>query len=51
LTQLGKWIQEGKIKVIIDSTFEFEDAVKAYEKLKTHRARGKIVVHVTPKPE
>jgi NADPH:quinone reductase-like Zn-dependent oxidoreductase len=51
LTQLGKLIQEGKIRVIIDSTFEFEDAVKAYEKLKTHRARGKIVVHVTPKPE
>ncbi|CZR60564.1 related to zinc alcohol dehydrogenase [Phialocephala subalpina] len=50
LIQLGDWIQEGKIKVIIDSTFEFEDAIKAYEKLRTHRARGKIVVHVAEKP-
>ncbi|KAF8865176.1 putative zinc alcohol dehydrogenase [Acephala macrosclerotiorum] len=50
LIQLGEWVQEGKIKVIIDSTFEFEDALKAYEKLRTHRARGKIVVHVAEKP-
>jgi NADPH:quinone reductase-like Zn-dependent oxidoreductase len=50
LRQLGEWIQQGKIKVVLDSTFEFDDAVKAYEKLKTKRARGKIVVHVTPKP-
>jgi NADPH:quinone reductase-like Zn-dependent oxidoreductase len=50
LIQLGKWIQEGKIKAVIDSIFEFEDAVKAYEKLRTHRAKGKIVVHVSKKP-
>ncbi|KAL1964742.1 hypothetical protein VTN77DRAFT_6609 [Rasamsonia byssochlamydoides] len=50
LRQLGEWIQQGKIKVVLDSTFEFDDAVKAYEKLRTQRARGKIVVHVTPKP-
>jgi NADPH:quinone reductase-like Zn-dependent oxidoreductase len=46
LVQLGEWIREGKIKVVLDSTFEFEDAVKAYEKLRTQRARGKVVVHV-----
>jgi len=51
LVQLGEWIQEGKIKVVLDSTFEFDDALKAYEKLRTHRARGKIVVHVTEKPK
>ena len=50
LVQLGQWIQEGKLKVIIDSKFEFEDAVAAYAKLRTQRARGKIVVHVTKKP-
>ena len=50
LVQLGEWIQEGKIKVVLDSTFEFEDALKAYEKLRTQRARGKIVVHVAEKP-
>lgn len=51
LTQLGEWIKEGKVKVVLDSTFEFEDAIKAYEKLRTQRARGKIVVHVAEKPK
>ncbi|KAL1983737.1 hypothetical protein VTN96DRAFT_9909 [Rasamsonia emersonii] len=50
LRQLGEWIQQGKIRVVLDSTFEFDDAVKAFEKLRTQRARGKIVVHVSPKP-
>jgi hypothetical protein len=30
----------------IDSVFEMEDVVKAYEKILTHRAKGKIVVRV-----
>lgn len=50
LRQLGEWIQQSKIRVVLDSTFEFDDTVKAFEKLRTHRARGKIVVHVSPKP-
>ena len=32
--------------VVIDSTFAFEDARKAYERLNTGRARGKIIVEV-----
>lgn len=44
--QMGKWMQEGKLKAIIDSTFEYIDAPKAFEKLKTGHARGKIVIHV-----
>jgi len=50
LVQLGEWIKEGKIRVIIDSKFEFEDALTAFERLRTHRARGKIIVHVGKKP-
>lgn len=46
LQQIGQWIQEGKVKPIIDSRFAFEDAPKAFEKLKTGRARGKVVVEV-----
>ena len=34
-------------KIIIDSTFAFEDAKKAYERLVTSRARGKIIVEVS----
>jgi NADPH:quinone reductase-like Zn-dependent oxidoreductase len=48
--QIGQWMKEGKVRAVIDSTFELEDAAKAYKKLKTERARGKIVVHVTDKP-
>jgi alkaline phosphatase D len=37
---------DGKVRGIKDSVFEWADAPKAYEKLKTGRARGKIVVRV-----
>jgi alkaline phosphatase D len=49
--QLGKWMQEGKLKAVIDSTYEYSDAPKAFERLKTGHAKGKVVVHVTKKPE
>ena len=34
-------------KIIIDSTFAFEDVKQAYERLNTGRARGKIIVEVS----
>jgi NADPH:quinone reductase-like Zn-dependent oxidoreductase len=46
LVQLGEWLQEGVVKVQVDSVFEFADVVKAFEKLRSGRARGKIMVHV-----
>jgi NADPH:quinone reductase-like Zn-dependent oxidoreductase len=46
LVQLGKWIDEGKVKPVIDSLWEYDDAPKAFERLKTQRAKGKVVVHV-----
>lgn len=48
LARLGEWIAAGKIKVVVDEVFEFENAPKAYEKLKTGRARGKIIVKGAP---
>ncbi|KAF2755847.1 putative zinc alcohol dehydrogenase [Pseudovirgaria hyperparasitica] len=47
LKQLASWLKEGKIKTVIDSTYEFEEAPNAYEKQKTGRARGNIIVHVS----
>jgi NADPH:quinone reductase-like Zn-dependent oxidoreductase len=47
LVEVAQWIKEGKVKPV-DSQYAFEDAPKAYEKLKTGRARGKIVVNVAP---
>lgn len=46
LARIGEWMKEGKIKGVIDEVFQYEDAPKAYSKLKTGRAKGKIVVVV-----
>jgi alkaline phosphatase D len=46
LRQLGEWMKEGKVKGVVDTLFDWEDAPKAFEKLKTGRARGKIVIKV-----
>ncbi|KAK4954107.1 hypothetical protein LTR66_013576 [Elasticomyces elasticus] len=46
LKQIGAWMKEGKVKAIIDQRFPFEQAPKAFEKLKTGRAKGKIVIDV-----
>ncbi|KAI3400624.1 hypothetical protein diail_2336 [Diaporthe ilicicola] len=44
LARIGEWMREGKVKGVIDEVFPYEDAAKAYAKLKTGRAKGKIVV-------
>lgn len=46
LVTLGEWMKEGALKVQIDSEYDFENAAEALEKLRSGRARGKIVVHV-----
>lgn len=50
MVRIADWMREGKVRAVIDSTYEFEDAVRAFEKLKTGRARGKIVVRVAENP-
>ncbi|OQE22008.1 hypothetical protein PENFLA_c013G01581 [Penicillium flavigenum] len=46
LVKIGEWVQKGAVKIQLDTAYEFEDAVKAFEKLRSGRARGKIIVHV-----
>ena len=48
LERIGEWMREGKVRAVIDERFRFEEAVDAIIKLKTGRARGKIVVDVAP---
>ncbi|KAJ5173349.1 Polyketide synthase enoylreductase [Penicillium capsulatum] len=44
--RLSELVQKGAVKVQLDSVYEFADAVKAFEKQRSGRSRGKIVVHV-----
>ncbi|KAI1338688.1 hypothetical protein F5Y15DRAFT_407637 [Xylariaceae sp. FL0016] len=47
LEAMARWMEEGKMKPVIDSVFDFEDVPRAFEKLKTGRPRGKIVIKVS----
>ncbi|KAI0976779.1 hypothetical protein F4678DRAFT_414470 [Xylaria arbuscula] len=48
LAQLAQWIQEGKIRAVIDGeVIPFEQAPTAFDKLRTKRTRGNLVVKVS----
>lgn len=51
LINIADWMVEGKIKPVIDSKFKFEDLKEAYKRLKTGRARGKIILECAPEEE
>lgn len=46
--EIAGWMAEGKVKAQIDEVFGMEDKgpIRAFEKLKTGRAKGKLVVRV-----
>lgn len=46
MLQMAQWIKEGKVRTVMDQKFAFEEVPKAFARLKTGRARGKIVVDV-----
>lgn len=46
LEQITRWMKDGKVTTRIDQKFAFEQAPQAIEKLKTGRAKGKIVIDV-----
>ena len=45
-SRIGDLMSSGKVKAVIDQSFKFEEAPQAVAKLKTGRAKGKIVVEV-----
>ena len=51
LAQIGKLIDQKKIKVIVSDTFPLADAAKAEAKADTRHARGKIVLKVRDEPK
>jgi len=51
LAQIGRLIDEKKIKVVVSQTFPLADAAKAQTKAETGHARGKIVLKVRDEPK
>ena len=46
LEQIGRWIADGEVRPVTDQVFAMEDAVEAFRRLKTGRARGKVIVNL-----
>ena len=51
LAEIGRLIDEKKIKVIVSQTFPLAEAAKAQEQIATHHTRGKIVLKVAEEPK
>ncbi|KAJ2925233.1 hypothetical protein H1R20_g11882, partial [Candolleomyces eurysporus] len=45
---LREYLEQGKLKPKVDSTFEFDDVLQAYEKILSSRAVGKVTIKVDP---
>jgi NADPH:quinone reductase-like Zn-dependent oxidoreductase len=51
LAEIGKLIDQKKIKVIVSQTFPLSEAAKAQEQVATGHTRGKIVLKVADEPK
>jgi NADPH:quinone reductase-like Zn-dependent oxidoreductase len=51
LTEIGKLIDDKKIKVIVSQTFPLSEAIKAQQQVATGHNRGKIVLKVADEPK
>ena len=51
LAEIGRLIDEKKIKVIVSQTFPLAEAAKAQEQIATRHTRGKIVLKVAEEPK
>jgi NADPH:quinone reductase-like Zn-dependent oxidoreductase len=43
---LARLIEEGRVRIPVDTVFSMDEAVRAYERIASKRARGKVVVKV-----
>ncbi|TNY19976.1 hypothetical protein DMC30DRAFT_411866 [Rhodotorula diobovata] len=47
LDEMAKLVGEGKLRPIVDGVYAFEDAIKAYDRQMSGRAKGKVVIKVS----
>lgn len=45
--ELARWLNEGKLKAVIEKTFEFYETPAAFEHLQKGSAGGKVIIHVS----
>ncbi|KAH6894522.1 hypothetical protein B0T10DRAFT_558649 [Thelonectria olida] len=43
---LAAFVADGKLKIIVDSTFALEEAIKAYERSTSRKPSGKVVIRI-----
>ncbi len=43
---MARLVEEGRVRIPVDSVYEMEDVVAAYERVASKRARGKVVIKV-----
>lgn len=46
VAQLLNWVQNGQMKVCIDSSYPLSSLEKAHQRIETERARGKIIIDI-----
>ncbi|OAX80372.1 hypothetical protein ACJ72_05301 [Emergomyces africanus] len=46
IEKVRRLVEEGKLRVVVDSVWDMGDAMKAYERSMTKHAKGKIVVKI-----
>ncbi|CAA7265386.1 unnamed protein product [Cyclocybe aegerita] len=51
MDQFQKYVAEGSLQPIVDSVYDFNDALNAYDRIMSKRATGKVVVRVDPTSE
>jgi len=48
LQKLSDLVTEGKLRVIIDSSYKFDDFAQAFARLESKRSKGKVVIEFPP---
>ena len=49
LAQIAQYVEEGKLKPVIDQVFPMEQVAKAFEVLESGHEKGKLVIHIADK--
>ncbi|KAJ6454269.1 hypothetical protein C8R47DRAFT_1061185 [Mycena vitilis] len=44
--RLARMVEEGQLRVVVDEVFDFEEALKAYDRMLARNAKGKIIIRV-----